>query len=247
MRQVHYERPTDYQEPLEFETLSKMRNNGTSTAPLPSTQSQIDKVRTLKSTHSADSFASSKSKDFLNDYGEDAFESVNTTDTANGFSRPESRHMNSRTDELNKVNSMNGMFRTDPKQPVVDTYEEESWDEFEEGAINNKKVMNELEKDTATNKSIQIFKISRDVNVPVQGVGHKESKRKLEFDCTVSQNNALSIKANFQTNDNEHIELSMQLNLSGKHFDIVNIFIFILIIPFNVDNRIWIYTLLRQC
>ena len=227
MRQVRYERPSDYQAPLEFESLNKIRNNGASTAPLPGTKSQINNVRSLKVARSADSFSSSTAKDFLSDYGEDDFESVGTADSAinvNGdFTRPESRHMNSRSDNVVKVNSMNGLFHnSDAKQhPAIDSYEEETWDEFEEGIkVNNKKIIDELEKDTTTNKlTIQTFKFSRDLKIPEKqgGSDQKETKRKVQFDCTLSQNNALLVMAKFLPRDYEPpISISAELNLSGK-------------------------------
>ena len=130
MRQVSYEKQSSIEEPLSFESLSKLKNETDVPNTSPASTSHINNIRSLKQKvpHSADSFSNNKK---------------NSMGVHEDLCRPESRHMNSRSDEVNQMNSMAGLFSnadTTDVNNINENYDEYNWDdEFEEKSVKGSK------------------------------------------------------------------------------------------------------------
>ena len=194
MRQVTYERPSDIQEPLDFESLYKLQNEHIpNTAPASTTSlNHINNIRSLKQIHSAGS-----------------------TD------RPESRHMNSRSDDVNKINSMAGLFHNDNNNnnDHDNGYDDDAWDEFEDSSCTvSSKILADLEK-YKRNDTLNIFQYFRNFKF-LEANLTSESIRKVDIVCSLPENNLLLIKATpeQQKNESEVSPITTELNLRDYGF-----------------------------
>lgn len=229
MRQVNYERPTEYQEPLQLESLYKLRNES---APTSTSLSHMGNIRKLRDTYSADSVSLLKKKSFYLDSYEDGFESEMNDNSNNdkekeGFNRPQSRHMNSRSDEVNQVNSMamaslfhkdradNNNNEDNNQDDTNDNYSDGGWDEFNEDPKPEDK-----DQAKSNTSSDQYF---RDMNIPTKSSSSSTSTQKMKIICKKCSDDMIRINItnadSAADSNNEHIDISIETKLRDHYQD----------------------------